>query len=105
MYNMWHVLCAFCAEDMPAGQTPQTIVVFAHNDLVDKVQPGDRVTLTGIYRASPMRMNPRVRNVLAVYKTHIDTIHYRKMDAKRLHQAMDEDDGYLLIIFYFLVTL
>jgi DNA replication licensing factor MCM4 len=92
-------------EDMPAGQTPQTIVVFAHNDLVDKVQPGDRVTLTGIYRASPMRMNPRVRNVLAVYKTHIDTIHYRKMDAKRLHQAMDEDDGYLLIIFYFLVTL
>lgn len=34
-------------EDMPAGQTPYTIVLFAHNDLVDKVQPGDRVNVTG----------------------------------------------------------
>lgn len=34
-------------EDMPAGQTPHTTVVYAHNDLVDKVQPGDRVNITG----------------------------------------------------------
>lgn len=34
-------------EDMPAGQTPYTVVLFAHNDLVDKVQPGDRVNVTG----------------------------------------------------------
>lgn len=34
-------------EDMPAGQTPHTVVLFAHNDLVDKVQPGDRVNVTG----------------------------------------------------------
>ncbi|KAG7247312.1 hypothetical protein CRUP_002288, partial [Coryphaenoides rupestris] len=33
-------------EDMPAGQTPHTTVVYAHNDLVDKVQPGDRVNIT-----------------------------------------------------------
>lgn len=32
---------------MPAGQTPHTVVLFAHNDLVDKVQPGDRVHITG----------------------------------------------------------
>lgn len=32
---------------MPAGQTPHTVVLFAHNDLVDKVQPGDRVHVTG----------------------------------------------------------
>lgn len=34
-------------DDMPAGQTPHTVVLFAHNDLVDAVQPGDRVTVTG----------------------------------------------------------
>lgn len=34
-------------EDMPAGQTPHTTIVYAHNDLVDKVQPGDRVNITG----------------------------------------------------------
>ena len=27
---------------MPAGQTPHTVLLFAHNDLVDAVQPGDR---------------------------------------------------------------
>ena len=80
------------SEDMPAGQTPHTIIMFAHNDLVDAVQPGDRVTVTGIYRAMPLRANPRQRNVLSVYKTHIDVVHYRKMDAKRLHEA-DSSDG------------
>ncbi|MEQ2164164.1 DNA replication licensing factor mcm4-B, partial [Goodea atripinnis] len=35
-------------EDMPAGQTPHTTIVYAHNDLVDKVQPGDRVNITDL---------------------------------------------------------
>ncbi|XP_030070031.1 DNA replication licensing factor MCM4 [Microcaecilia unicolor] len=77
-------------EDMPAGQTPHTVVLFAHNDLVDKVQPGDRVNVTGIYRAVPIRVNPRVSNVKSVYKTHIDVIHYRKTDVRRLH-GIDEE--------------
>ena len=71
-------------EDMPAGQTPHTVVIYAHNDLVDKVTAGDRITVTGIYRATPLRVNPRMRNVKSVYKTHIDVVHYRKMDSKRL---------------------
>ncbi|KAF4095643.1 DNA replication licensing factor MCM4 [Onychostoma macrolepis] len=77
-------------EDMPAGQTPHTTIVYAHNDLVDKVQPGDRVNITGIYRAAPMRLNPRQSQVKSVYKTHIDAIHFRKTDEKRLH-GLDED--------------
>ncbi|XP_067887910.1 DNA replication licensing factor MCM4 [Heterodontus francisci] len=78
-------------EDMPAGQTPHTVILFAHNDLVDKVQPGDRVNVTGIYRAVPIRVNPRVSNVKSVYKTHIDVIHFRKTDEKRLH-GLDEKE-------------
>ena len=79
---------------MPAGQTPHTVVLFAHDDLVDKVQPGDRITVTGIYRATPLRVNPRQRNVKAVYKTHIDVVHYRKLHTKRLRETeeIDEDD-------------
>ncbi|XP_034285625.1 DNA replication licensing factor MCM4 [Pantherophis guttatus] len=73
-------------EDMPAGQTPYTIILFAHNDLVDKVQPGDRVNITGIYRAVPVRVIPRMSSVRSVYKTHIDVIHYCKTDSKRLHR-------------------
>ncbi|NWH30436.1 MCM4 factor, partial [Chloropsis hardwickii] len=79
-------------EDMPAGQTPHTVALFAHNDLVDKVQPGDRVNVTGIYRAVPIRINPRVSSVKSVYKTHIDVIHYRKTDSKRLHGVDEETE-------------
>ncbi|KFO76768.1 DNA replication licensing factor mcm4, partial [Cuculus canorus] len=79
-------------EDMPAGQTPHTVALFAHNDLVDKVQPGDRVNVTGIYRAVPIRVNPRMSSVKSVYKTHIDVIHYRKTDAKRLHGVDEETE-------------
>uniref|UniRef100_X1Z8H6 DNA replication licensing factor MCM4 n=1 Tax=Capitella teleta TaxID=283909 RepID=X1Z8H6_CAPTE len=80
-------------EDMPAGQTPHTVILFAHTDLVDKVQPGDRVTVTGIYRATPLRVNPRQRNVKSVYKTHIDVVHYRKMDSKRLQNNGEDEDS------------
>lgn len=78
---------------MPAGQTPHTTIVYAHNDLVDKVQPGDRVTVTGIYRATPLRVNPRMRNVKSVYKTHIDVVHYRKLDDKRLAGNDTDEEG------------
>ncbi|MCP3664517.1 MAG: minichromosome maintenance protein MCM, partial [Gammaproteobacteria bacterium] len=59
-------------DDMPAGQTPHTISLFVHGDMVDKVMPGDRVTVTGIYRAVPHRNNPKNRTVVSVYKTHVD---------------------------------
>lgn len=73
-------------DDMPAGQTPHTVVLFTHNDLVDAVQPGDRVTVTGIYRAQALQVNPRMQNIKSVYKTHIDVVHFRKIDNKRLYE-------------------
>lgn len=72
-------------EDMPAGQTPYTVLLYAIGDLVDTVQPGDRITVTGIYRATPVRVSSRQRTVKSVYRTHIDVVHFRKVDTKRLH--------------------
>ena len=74
-------------DDMPAGQTPHTVVLYVHGELVDSVQPGDRVAVTGIYRAVPHRSNPKMRNLHSVYKTHIDVVHFRKTDADRLHNG------------------
>lgn len=37
-----------------------------------------------------MRVSPIQSNVRAVYKTHIDAIHFRKTDEKRLH-GLDEE--------------
>ena len=74
---------------MPPGQTPHTIILFAHNNLVDFVQSGDRVTVTGIYRAIPIQANPRMRNVRAAYRTHVDVLHFRKLSKKRLYDFSD----------------
>ena len=32
-------------------------------------------------------MNPRQRNVKSVYRVHIDVVHFRKSDKKRLHES------------------
>jgi DNA replication licensing factor MCM4 len=87
-------------EDMPAGQTPHTVVLHSHHDLVDKVQPGDRIVVTGIYRASAVRINPRARTVRSVHRTYIDVIHYRKADTNRLRErdVEDDDEGSVIII-------
>jgi DNA replicative helicase MCM subunit Mcm2 (Cdc46/Mcm family) len=37
-------------DEIPAGETPYTLTLFAYDDLVDSVRPGDRVIVTGIYR-------------------------------------------------------
>jgi DNA replication licensing factor MCM4 len=60
-----------------SGETPHTISLLAFDDLVDSVRPGDRVEVTGIFRAIPNRPNPRVRNVRALYRTFVDTLHFR----------------------------
>merc|ERR1711936_879548 len=78
-------------DDMPAGQTPHTVILYVHGDLVDSVQPGDRVAVTGIYRAVSHRNNPKMRNLNSVYKTHIDVVHFRKTDKDRLHNKEDDN--------------
>ncbi|XP_053675377.1 DNA replication licensing factor MCM4 [Anopheles nili] len=74
-------------DDMAAGQTPHNVLLMAHDDLVDKVQAGDRVTVTGIYKAMPIQENPRQSNMKSVYRTHIDVLHFRKVDDKRLYES------------------
>lgn len=38
-----------------------------------------------------MRVIPRQSQVKAVYKTHIDAIHFRKTDERRLHRLDEEN--------------
>ncbi|GMR54041.1 hypothetical protein PMAYCL1PPCAC_24236, partial [Pristionchus mayeri] len=78
-------------DDMPSGQTPHTVTVFAHGALAETVQPGDRVTLTGIFRAQAVRSNPKQRALNSVYRSNIDALHFRKTDKQRLHQDNGEN--------------
>lgn len=77
------------SEDMPPGQTPHTILVYVHDNLVDSVQAGDRIVVTGVYRAIPIRPNPRQQVIRAVYKTNIDVVHFHRKDKRRQSEKED----------------
>ena len=51
-----------------------------------------RVTVTGVYRAMPLRVMKRQRSVKAVYRTYIDVIHFRKTDIRKLRERDDEEE-------------
>lgn len=69
---------------VPPGQTPHAVSVCVYNELVDFCKAGDRVELTGIFRVSPVRVNPRQRAIKSVYKTYVDVLHIQKVDKKRM---------------------
>lgn len=46
--------------------------------------PGDRVTITGVFRAVGTRPNPRQRTLRQVFRTYIDVIHFDKVDKDRI---------------------
>jgi DNA replication licensing factor MCM4 len=79
-------------ESIPEGETPMTIVLYAFEDLVDSVVPGDRIQVTGIFRAVGTRPNPRQRSLRSVFRTYLDVIHFQKSDKNRIG-SMDPHKG------------
>lgn len=77
-------------EHMPEGETPQTVSMCVWSKMVDVCKPGDRVEITGVYRASPIRSNPRHRTVHSLYKTWVDIVHVKKIDKNRRLQSEAE---------------
>jgi DNA replication licensing factor MCM4 len=71
-------------DSVPAGQTPHSVSMCAYDELVDMCKAGDRVEITGIFKASPVRVNPRQRTLKSIYKTYIDVLHIQKVDKKRM---------------------
>ncbi|KAK3818344.1 MAG: MCM2/3/5 family-domain-containing protein [Benniella sp.] len=76
-------------ESIPDGQTPQSISLVCHDDLVDVCKPGDRLEITAVFRGVPVRVNPRQRTIKALYRTYLDVVHIKKTDKRRL--AVDDD--------------
>jgi DNA replication licensing factor MCM4 len=78
---------------IPEGETPQTVTLNVYQELLDVARPGDRVIVTGIFRANPVRHNSVHRSVRSVFRTYIDAMHFEK-EAKR---SSDEDDAFITI--------
>lgn len=77
---------------IPEGETPHNVTMLVYEALVDTAKPGDRITITGIYRAQPLRVNPRNRALKAVYKSHIDVLHIQKEESSNLFSVRKPDD-------------
>ena len=78
-----HVKVQETPESVPEGETPQTIRLCAYEDQVDAVRPGDRVEITGIYKAMGIRVNSHKRTLKNVYRTYIDVMNYEKSEKSR----------------------
>ena len=61
--------------------------MLAFDAMVDGAKPGDRITVTGIYTAAPLRVNPRQRAVKSVYKTFLRILHIKRDEQSRLFRS------------------
>ncbi|KAG2450350.1 hypothetical protein HYH02_004855 [Chlamydomonas schloesseri] len=73
--------------DIPEGETPMGVTLYSYDTLVDVARPGDRVTITGIYRAAPVRANPRQAALYAMFRTYVDVVHVHRDESRRLFSA------------------
>lgn len=69
---------------VPDGQTPHTVSLCVYDELVDVTRPGDRLTVTGIFRSIPVRVNNRQRTIKSLFKTYVDVVHIKRGSRDRL---------------------
>lgn len=81
-------------ESIPEGETPHTVSLSVFDSQVDTVKPGDRVDVTGIYRAIPARLSVKQRRMQNLFKTYIDVIHFRKSGVRIASEEDDERRGW-----------
>jgi predicted RNA-binding Zn-ribbon protein involved in translation (DUF1610 family) len=78
-------------DEVPAGQTPASVISFCFDDLVDCVKPGDKVEVTGVLRAQPVKVHPKISKVKSIYKTYLDVIHFKRITGMEAGRNRDEE--------------
>ncbi|XP_073285265.1 DNA replication licensing factor MCM4-like [Primulina huaijiensis] len=82
-------------DEIPEGGTPHTVSLLMHDKLVDAGKPGDRVEVTGIYRAMSVRIGQTQRTVKSIFKTYIDCLHVKRTNKSRVdvEDPMETENG------------
>jgi DNA replication licensing factor MCM4 len=80
-------------DEIPEGETPHTVSMLLYDSLVDQIKPGDRVEMTGVFRAVPVRESARTRVLKSTFRTYVDVVHVRKTDSSRLAEEGEETAG------------
>lgn len=78
-------------EKAPMGQLPRSIELVLDDDLVDKVKPGDRVEIVGVYRALATSANGQ-STTSGLFKTVVLVNHVRILgrDVSQLNFSVDD---------------
>lgn len=87
-YNRQIVRIQETPDSVPDGQTPHTVSIVVYDELVDVAKPGDRVEITGVYKAMPVRVNPRQRMTRTLFKTYVDALHVKSTEKRRIGTAV-----------------
>ena len=61
-------------EHIPEGETPLNVNLIVYDDMVDNCKPGDKIEITGIYRAQGLRASTNKRILRSVFKTYVDVV-------------------------------
>ena len=61
---------------IPEGETPHNVTMLCYDEMVDTAKPGDRVTVTGIYKATALRVNPRQKALKACTEAPITNLRF-----------------------------
>lgn len=76
-------------EYAPPGQLPRSVTVVLENDLVDKLKPGDRVEVTGVYKTRP---TTKMGVTNGIFQTHIVATGVKSLLAEKEKPMMSEQD-------------
>lgn len=103
-FEIIHNLCRFLdrqlvkfqetPDSVPDGETPQTINLLTYEELVDSVRPGDKVEVTGIFRAQAGRLSQNKRVVKSVFNTYVDVLSFTKSQKQKLFNTEGSQEEY-----------
>eukprot|EP00903_Cladosiphon_okamuranus_P019662 g18075.t1 len=88
-------------ERAPLGQLPRSVDVILDDDLVDRVKPGDRVQITGLYRAVGGGSNGStsgvfrtliIANNVAILGKDVGSVQMTPADIKNIREIAERDD-------------
>lgn len=78
-------------EGIPDATTPMILTIIAKDDLVDSLIPGDKVTVTGILKAVPVRINPIFKKIKSSFRVYSEMLSAQIISQKEAEEDYIEE--------------
>ena len=75
-------------EKAPTGKLPRSIEAVLNSDLVDKIKPGDRVSITGVYK----NVVTGLTKITGIFKQYLIATNVVVLNKKEIDNVIDMED-------------